>query len=533
MTRATARWFASTLGAIAVIAGPAHALTPATPIPSTGPEPTVAPYSGKPATKEPVEVLPAWQNPFMSPNPTNSVHNDSWQSDAYTQFGGPRGKSPQVFSTEIGRTCITLTFDSEGRLIGSCTNLGDGPALYLLDPVTLDTLAFLQLPFNPPPAGTNPALNTTGGAYFYLDDRDRVVVAASNSHILVVRVNESGPEPAFEQVAEYDPDACLPEGERMPSVLPDAKGRLWFVGRYHGAVGVLDPATGRCGSKVLQEEIENSFAIGADGTYVVSDTAMYKFKAGNSLNPRVIWRSVYDNSQISKPGQINAGSGTTPTLIAPPGEAAAKKAPLKPKFVAVTDNADPMQVVVYRAASKLGGSEKRKVCEVPVFQSGASATENSLISMGRSLVVENNYGYDLLRFNDILAGGQLIGGDPALVSEPGIARVEINKRGTRCRRVWTNTSVRAASVVAKGDAVNGLIYTYENVYDAGAPTSDPWFWTALDFDTGKVVFKQLAGHGGLYNNHYAGIALGRNPSGGKPTLYVGGVGGVMALRDGG
>jgi len=525
---------ASVAAAVAcATASSSWAVTPATPIPSSGPDPTTSPYIGAPATKDPVDgVLPAWQGPFMSPNPTNSVHNDSWQSDSYTQFAGPLGRSPEVLSTAIGRTCITLTFDSQGRLIGSCTNLPDGPALYLLDPRSLDTLAFMQLPYVPPPAGTNPALNTTGGAYFYLDDRDRVVVAASNRHILVIRVDDSGAEPSFEQVADIDPAACLPDGERMPSVLPDARGRLWFVGRYDGTVGVIDPATGACESKVLGEEIENSFALAKDGAYIVSDTAMYKFKAGDSMRPRIAWRSVYDNSGIAKPGQINAGSGTTPTLI-DTGQSGKRAQARKPQYVAITDNADPMQVVVYRAATKLGKREPRKVCEAPVFRPGASATENSLISLGRSLIVENNYGYDLVKFNDVIAGGTPVGGDPALVSEPGIARVDIAKNGKRCRVVWTNGTVRAPSVVAKGDARNGLIYTYENVADQGAPTSDPWYWSALDYDTGRLVWSRLAGHGGLYNNHYAGIALGRNPKGGKTTLYLGGVGGVMALRDGG
>jgi hypothetical protein len=113
-----------------------------------------------------------------------------------------------------------------------------------------------------------------------------------------------------------------------------------------------------------------------------------------------------------------------------------------------------------------------------------------------------------------------------------MARVDINRRGTGCRRVWTNNKVRAPSVVPKVDTRNGLIYTYENVRDPRAPRSDPWYWTALDFRSGRVVFKQLAGHGGLYNNHYAGIALGRNPATRATTLYLGGVGGVMALRDG-
>jgi hypothetical protein len=188
-----------------------------------------------------------------------------------------------------------------------------------------------------------------------------------------------------------------------------------------------------------------------------------------------------------------------------------------------------MNVVVYRTADK---AAKREVCSVPVFKKGASATENSLISMGPSLFVENNYGYDLLKFNDVIAGGTPIGGDRGAVSSPGFARVDIDADGRGCRLVWTNKTVRAPSVVAKGNARNGLIYTFENIKDATVSDADPWYWTALDARTGRVVFKRLAGWGGEYNNHYAGIALGRDEKTKRPTLYVGGVGGIMALRDG-
>ncbi|MFR9754148.1 hypothetical protein ACL02S_24345, partial [Nocardia sp. 004] len=71
------------------------------------------------------------------------------------------------------------------------------------------------------------------------------------------------------------------------------------------------------------------------------------------------------------------GTGTTPTIL-PDG------------YVAITDNADPMNVVVYRTAPE---ATQRQVCSVPVFEPGRSNTENSLIGAGRSLIVENNYGY--------------------------------------------------------------------------------------------------------------------------------------------
>ena len=265
---------ALTLAGTLAATAPARAATqPATPIQSTGPAPTTASHVGHVARPHRIaNARPAWQNPFMAPNPGNSVHNDAWQTDAYTQFSGPLGRRPQVLSTGIGRTCITLIFDRRGRLIGSCTNLDQGPALYLLDPVTLDTLAFIQLPYVPPPAGTNPALNTTGGAYFYLDNRGRVVVAASNRHILVVghRRTPDGPRssrsPTTTRRRAFRPTSGCPR----PSPTPRA------------ACGSSGARTGRsaCWTRRRQVRLDRAgrgdrelLRHARDGTYIVSDKA--------------------------------------------------------------------------------------------------------------------------------------------------------------------------------------------------------------------------------------------------------------------
>jgi hypothetical protein len=87
----------------------------------------------------------------------------------------------------------------------------------------------------------------------------------------------------------------------------------------------------------------------------------------------------------------------------------------------------------------------------------------------------------------------------------------------------------AAAAPPKGDTASGLIYTYENPNDPSG--ADRWYWTAVDYRTGRIAWRQLAGYGSLFNNFYAGIALGQAPRG-KPTLYVGGIGGIVALRDG-
>ena len=288
--------------------------------------------------------------------------------------------------------------------------------------------------------------------------------------------------------------------ERISSALPDFDGLIWFVSKANGKVGTLDPKTGELRVKRLGEEIENSFAVGSDGVYIVSDERMYRFKAKPNGAPRVVWRKRYPNSGIVKPSQVNAGSGTTPTLM-------------DSGYVAITDNADPMNVVVYRNARRLAKGEKRVVCKQPVFGLGGSATENSLITAGRSLIVENNYGYQ-----------NPFGPGAGALTEPGFARVDVNRKGTGCKLRWTNTDARAPSAVPKLSTKTGLIYTYTRPPD---PAAEGYYWTAIDWRSGATVWSRYAGSGLGFNNNYAGLALGPDR-----TAYLGVIGGIIALRDG-
>jgi hypothetical protein len=228
---------------------------------------------------------------------------------------------------------------------------------------------------------------------------------------------------------------------------------------------------------------------------------MYRYKARGRHGPHLMWRKRYPNSGVVKPSQVNAGSGTTPTLM-------------EHRMVAITDNADPMNVVVYRTQRRLHG-KPRTVCKVPVFGKGASATENTLITAGRSLIVENNYGYeDPL---DVV--------DTEYLTEPGFARVVVDRDKRGCELRWTNRDQRAPSVVPKLSTETGLIYAYTMPPDPNG--TEGYYWTAIDFRSGKTVWNKYSGSGFVYNNNYAGIALG--PDG---TAYLGVIGGLVALRDG-
>ncbi|MFR9753908.1 hypothetical protein ACL02S_23110, partial [Nocardia sp. 004] len=106
---------------------------------------------------------------------------------------------------------------------------------------------------------------------------------------------------------------------------------------------------------------------------------------------------------------------------------------------------------------------------------------------------------------------------------PGFARIDIDADGNGCHKVWSNTVEAAPSVVPKLSLATGLIYTYTK----GTQLSDPWYWTALDYRTGEMVWKQLAGTGPAFGNHYTGIVLGPDA-----TAYLSTIGGLLSLRDG-
>ena len=98
----------------------------------------------------------------------------------------------------------------------------------------------------------------------------------------------------------------------------------------------------------------------------------------------------------------------------------------------------------------------------------------------------------------------------------------MNRDGTGCTRRWHSNEI-APSVVPKMSLANGLVYSYTK---PKGDDSDPWYLTAIDFRTGKTVFKARAGAGLGFNNNYAPVTIG--PTG---TAYVGTLGGIVALRD--
>lgn len=426
-------------------------------------------------------------HPFMAPNGRSNLHNDPYMTDAYA-IKGPESADINVTMSNLDKILGgTIVFNREGKIITLGLGTDGSRILYLLEPSNLEVIDSYALPSGP--------LSVSGGGYFYLDQNYRIVVPTTDKRIF--RLSCDGNPAKFILEKEFLLTS-LEDPCNIASALPDWKGNLWFISA-EGIVGTVDNNNkldiiqlshidAQTGAEV-KEGIDNSFAVDeTGGVFVVSEYALYRLELDKNGKPVVIWREEYDRGTAKKPGQLSHGSGTTPTLISK-------------DYVAISDNAEPqMNVLIYKRAKEL--SSKRLLCKVPVFTSGASSNENSLIAFNNSIIVENNYGYT--NIYDFI--GKL--------SEPGLTRIDFKDDGN-FSIAW-NSNLIIPSVVSKYSYANNLIYTYTK-------DAEGWYFTAVNASTGQVAFQKKTGPDEMpYNNHYSGLVIA--PDG---SAYVGCLKGVM------
>lgn len=451
------------------------------------------------------------QHPQLAPNGRSNMHNDAYMTDSY-EIDGPQGRSPVTHArsySEAINTCTTLVFDAQGRVITTNASLLSFTIL-LIDPVTLESLATYPLPPRDPDDPLFPYNDTSGATYFALDAEQRLIFSDATNAIQIIGYDEEAE--AFVPIARFDLSAAVmalppPARDHVQMAMPDWDGRyLWFTTRY-GMIGTLDTGDGRVQTHALAgEEIENSFAVGEDGIYIVTDHAMYRFSAASDGAPQVDWRSEYDRGNRVKPGNFNQGSGTTPHVF---GE-----------MVAIADNAEPrMHVVFMRRA------DGQPVCEVAVFPEGQGTTENGMAGLVRqgaegleySLIVDNNYG---IQRGDILVPGrswrQHVG---------GLTRVDMvpDGGGYRCYEVW-HSDEKSSGILPKLSLSSGLLYVYthhlrqDGEYDFAL--------TALDFAGGRTRFGIPTGPGLTFANFGSPLAIGPDHA-----AYFGTLGGIVKIAD--
>jgi hypothetical protein len=249
------------------------------------------------------------------------------------------------------------------------------------------------------------------------------------------------------------------------------------------------------------EEIQNSLSADRDGMYVITDYALYHMVAEETGMPRTVWREAYLRSNRYRYGNINNGSGSTPTLM---DDERGRK------YVVITDAGDDRTgLVVYRREATVSGP--RQICRVPLFGQDASAVEISPIGWGRSIVVKNDSGYR-----------SAFHGTSEAAIAGGIVRVDIRADDSGCDVVWTAPD-RVPAVVGKL-STNGLLYFY--TFEQQADGDNVWYFLALDFVTGRPVFKQFIGVGRPFDINWGSPAIARDG-----TVYLGILEGILAIAD--
>lgn len=475
---------------------PALPTIPGLPIPPLPTDLLVPRFTGAAVTAQPLDAPPVPQNPWLAPNGRSSMHNDAYSTDAYA-VSGPTGRALTMRTASYGiRECATMAFDSHDRIVGLCGGL-EGFTMMVIDPVTLRAISQLQLSARDFSKAANPFTDLCGGTYFFLDDQDRAYATTTESAIAEVQVGADG---RLAKGRTWPLASYLGADDCLVATGVDWSGTVWWFSQQ-GTVGTLDRATGLVKALELPEGEGIYNSVSSDetgGVYFVSTHRSYRLDAAADGTPEITWAIPYDRGSMKKPGMLSQGSGTSPTLI---GE----------RWIAIADNADPQShVIVYDRRRGVPAGE-REHCSVPVLQSGASTTENSLVAAGNSLIIENNHGY--AGVHSTLLGAS---------TTPGVSRVMIEDDG--CHVAWTNPTVAPTSV-PKASLGNGLVYVYSK--PPRKDLLDAWYVTAIDIRTGQTRWSRLTGTGIQWNNHYAAIYLG--PDG---ALYVATIVGLIRLADG-
>ena len=322
-----------------------------------------------------------------------------------------------------------------------------------------------------------------------------------------------------------------PKDNKLTAIMPDADGRVWFTSKY-GVVGVIDAVGEKTedgcpkiyaaaiqlfaieakirqlfdplpegaeefleearqayedqdidkfpeirdrfrklflGKSNTAEQIQNSFSVGPNGVYIVSNVALYKLRFNADTNKIELdpdWAEtyaqgdlVYDNDRKIKPGHLNDGSGTTPTLI---GD----------RFVGIVDNGpEYVHLNVFRQ------TDGTLVSKLPLFEPGKGAVENSVVAYKDHLVVGNTYGY-VDPFKENATAG-------------GIMRFDYEEAADTYvkREGWPAAGhIDAKTATPKLSTPRGLIYVYQRE-DEFTNGHHDWVLTAIDFRTGWRVFR--------------------------------------------
>jgi hypothetical protein len=455
------------------------------------------------------------QHPGLSNLPA-CMHDDAHASDT-SPFGGPVTGNVRAHYLHrwalVGGICPAFAYDPDGTPI-TLSFSALRTDLLALNPRTLEVVASYPLPRRKGTlqkvfrAGLDEAFrDTSGGAYFFVDADGFIVVPTTDGDIWVLALPRTDDERAFALRRKLRPH--VPEGDKLTACMPvwgepGAVPAYWYT-TQDGVVGVVGERAASHATLPAGERIQNSFAVNERGAFVVSSHALYlvTYEQGRV---GVAWRRPYERGTKLKPGQIDLGSGTTPTLMGS-------------RFVVIGDGRSPLRVLV------VDQETGARLDEQPVFEDKrGSACENSVITHGNSFVVGNTYGYE----NPLRRPH----------TEGGVARFDVHPQTGHMKLRWYNPSIDVLSATPKLSRKSGLIYAYTRrsirrplASKAAVAVKErvEWAIIGVDFRTGAVAYR-LPIFRGEEHTHWDN-AWGTLSLGPGDALYLGMWNGCLRVVD--
>lgn len=405
-------------------------------------------------------------NPFMGPSGTSTMHADAASSGA-TDHCGPGVGEVSINQRNVEAVFPSILMSSDGLLVCVATKWSNqAPAVYLLDPDSLATLAEMNLP-----ASSTSYL--AGGIYSYLDADDRLVLVNADGDLL--RIAHSQQKSGSWQLTVEE---SIPIGyPDVVGIVPDYLGNVWFAtadGTTPGGgavVGYYLPTTGDVYPFTLPagEAVANSISSSPLGVAVASTAALYLFSADQGVSQ--VWRQTYDRGPARKPGQLSWGTGSTPAFFGPLTGF---------EYLTITDNASPQEhMLVYRS------SDGTLIGSAPFLTASVnSGSENATLAIGSSLYLTSTYGYS---YPPGAATGPSVPATAPFVG--GMQRVDVLPGGAGLELVWQSTSI-VSSALPRLSTRDGLIYTV--VLDT---TTGMYSFAAIEASSGAIVSTTAIGSG--------------------------------------
>lgn len=415
-----------------------------------------------------------------------------------------------------------------GSCNGSDTNIVQ--AITVVDPETLDFLASWELPAKYAKSQLN---------FSYMQvvmETNQVVISTAEGQIFILqKCEDANGSPTIElrRLIDLTPSGVL-KGYTLLNTMMDGSGNTWFTtGAVDGVgsgvatngtiIGYVEPdGTIHSLDEIPNQSVGNGISLSNTTIFVNTEPSakddhanamgyILSLQPGQGTSVQLVWNATYQAGSSKKPGAFARGSGTSPTLLGN-------------DFVAVADNSD-VQINLLILPQNANGDNVQPVCTVPLWHPNASWTDNGAMvhydGKDYGVVLNNMYKAPSFDTQNKTNGPY----NNLTRMAPGISKFTVAGDGSECHLTWTNPG--RTTTVTILSTKTGLIYGYEQSNELAYAGEYVWYATAMDYGTGKTVWKARTGAGGIFNNQYRTTFL--NPNG---ALYQMVQGGVVIIKDG-